>query len=128
MRASSAAVFAVPASPARSTLHGTNGLLKDGAQIVTDRDIIRSMARSAGRPFLDVEAGEPATRGRKSTRLPPSDSERDRITMHWVRRQWKSTTLSATQALAPKTVYMVLLELDIAGRLYRHPAGLFRLI
>ena len=122
-------VFAVPGSPLDPRCHGTNGLLKDGAQIVTESDdIIRSMAPVSRVDLFSMsEADEPPREEGKPARLPPSDSERDRITDALGPTPVEIDDIIRHTGASAQTVYMVLLELDLAGRLYRHPAGLVSL-
>lgn len=118
-------VFAVPGSPLDPRCHGTNGLLKDGAIIATEAaDIIEALNPSAGMPpapgRLLEEPGEdpgPAPTASASqteraailTALGPTPVEIDDIARH--------------THIHLATVHLVLLELDLAGRLQRHPGG-----
>lgn len=122
-------VFAVPGSPLDPRCHGTNGLLKDGAQIVTEsEDIIRAMAPvSQIDLFSAPEVGEPPRDDTGPIGLPPSDSDRARITDSLGPTPVEIDDIIRHTGCSPQTVYLVLLELDLAGRLYRHPAGLVSL-
>jgi DNA processing protein len=121
-------VFAVPGSPLDPRAAGTNGLLKDGAIVTTSsRDVIEALAPSS-RLFTDddpvmEEPGDDGTdpfaepreddRARVIEALGPSPSEIDDIIRH--------------TGVAAATVYLVLIELDLAGRLHRHPGGMVSL-
>ncbi|MDF1607087.1 DNA-processing protein DprA [Hoeflea sp. YIM 152468] len=121
-------VFAVPGSPLDPRAMGTNGLLKDGAIVTTgSRDVIEALAPSS-RLFADEapvmeeperEDGgaypEPQAddRSRVVEALGPSPAEIDDIVRH--------------TGVPAQTVYLVLLELDLAGRLHRHPGGMVSL-
>jgi DNA processing protein len=122
-------VFAVPGSPLDPRSHGTNGLLKDGAQIVTEaEDVIRSMAPvSRIDLFSDQRLKEPPLEEDKPIGLPPSDSERARIVDSLGPTPVEIDDIIRHTGCAAQTVYLVLLELDLAGRLHRHPAGLVSL-
>ena len=122
-------VFAVPGSPLDPRCHGTNGLLKDGAQIVTESgDIIRSMAPvSRIDLFSNPEVNEPPREEEKPLGLPPSDSERDRIIDSLGATPVEIDDIIRHTGCSAQTVYLVLLELDLAGRLHRHAAGLVSL-
>ncbi|MFK0272290.1 DNA-processing protein DprA [Ensifer sp. NPDC090286] len=116
-------VFAVPGSPLDPRCHGTNDLLKQGAIVTTGpEDVIEALAPLSqlelplpGAREPDGQTGVPANasdsdRAAVSTALGPTPVEIDDIVRH--------TGLSPTQ------VYLLLLELDLAGRLHRHPGGL----
>lgn len=119
-------VFAVPGSPLDPRSHGTNGLLKEGAQIITEsQDVIRSMAPvSRVDLFTDPQIGEPPVEEDKPMALPPSDSERARIVDTLGPAPVEIDDIIRHTGCTAQTVYLVLLELDLAGRLHRHPAGL----
>jgi DNA processing protein len=121
-------VFAVPGSPLDPRAAGTNGLLKDGAIVTTEsRDVIEALAPSSrlfpdDEPFFEepeTEDGGPFSephddeRTRVIEALGPSPADIDDIIRH--------TGVSA------QTVYLVLIELDLAGRLHRHPGGMVSL-
>jgi DNA processing protein len=122
-------VFAVPGSPLDPRSHGTNGLLKDGAQIVTEaEDVIRSMAPvSQIDLFSDPRLSEPPQEEEKPLGLPPNDSERGRIIDALGPAPVEIDDIIRHTGCTAQTVYLVLLELDLAGRLHRHPAGLVSL-
>jgi DNA processing protein len=122
-------VFAVPGSPLDPRSHGTNGLLKDGAQIVTEAsDVIRSMAPvSRIDLFSDPRLAEPPQEEEKPLNPPPSDSERDRIIDALGATPVEIDDIIRHTGCSAQAVYLVLLELDLAGRLHRHPAGLVSL-
>jgi DNA processing protein len=119
-------VFAVPGSPLDPRCHGTNGLLKDGAQIVTEpRDVIDAMAPVSRLDlFSNPEIREPQLEGDRPMGLPPTDSERGRITDSLGPTPVEIDEIIRHTGASAQTVYLVLLELDIAGRLHRHPGGL----
>ncbi len=120
-------VFAVPGSPLDPRAAGANGLLKDGAILVTEADdVIRQIRPIIGRPpaepdhFADppdfTTAGEPdmSDRARVVEALGPAPAPIDEIIRH--------------TGLMPSTVMLVILELDLAGRIERHPGGQVSLI
>ena len=119
-------VFAVPGSPLDPRCHGTNGLLKDGAQIVTEgADVIVAMAPVSQ---LDLsthsEIGEPQEDAGRPIALPPTDGERARITDALGPTPVEIDEIIRHTGSSAQTVYLVLLELDLAGRLHRHAGGL----
>ncbi|CAN7721313.1 DNA-processing protein DprA [Mesorhizobium sp. LjNodule214] len=115
-------VFAVPGSPLDPRAAGSNGLLKDGATLVTEAaDIASAIAPLAGtRPPRTAPLAEPPE---LSATPPPGEDERAGVlevlgpTPVAVDEVIRHTGLSAAQ------VSMVLLELDLAGRLERHAGG-----
>lgn len=120
-------VFAVPGSPLDPRAAGANGLLKDGAILVTEaRDVIDAVrplderrlppAMAAPDPadFDAAPAPRPSDRLRIVEALGPTPVGVDEIIRH--------------TGLHPAQVFMVLLELDLAGRLERHAGGSVSLV
>lgn len=122
-------VFAAPGSPLDPRCKGANGLIKDGAQIVTEpQDVLRAMAPITERDlFAPPEAQEPPREGDGAHLPPPSDSERQRIIDALGPSPVEIDDVIRHTGASAQTVYLVLLELDLAGRLYRHPGGLVSL-
>ncbi|WP_048646298.1 DNA-processing protein DprA [Nitratireductor soli] len=120
-------VFAVPGSPLDPRAAGTNGLLKDGAILVTDADdILRAIAPLIGAPPPSMEEfDEPAD---LSATPPPSDAERDRIVEALGPTPVAVDEIIRHTGLHPAQVLTVLLELDLAGRLERHSGGAVSLL
>jgi DNA processing protein len=120
-------VFAVPGSPLDPRAEGTNGLIKQGATPVTEAaDIINVVEPIMGRPLLHSSPGgelqepEPATE--------PEAMERARILGLLSPTPVSLDDLVRLSNSSPRIVRMVLLELEIAGRLERHGGGLVSLI
>jgi len=120
-------VFAVPGSPLDPRCHGTNGLLKDGATITTSaQDILEALAPvSRIDLFSQPQAEEPEGDGIMAP--PPNDSERARITDALGPTPVEIDDIIRHTGLSPSAIYLVLLELDLAGRLHRHAGGLVSL-
>jgi len=118
--------FAVPGSPLDPRCEGTNGLLKDGATVTTrSDDVLQALAPLSQIDLLSGhEAKEPASDEEHQPTPPPSDSDRTRITDALGPTPVEIDDIVRHTGLAPAAVYLVLLELDIAGRLHRHPGGL----
>ncbi len=123
-------VFSVPGSPLDSRCHGTNRLIKDGATLVTEAaDILDSLSPMI-EPRLNLQQvarednsdppAHPMSRAGDNERailaqaLGPSPVETDDIIRH--------------TGLPAATVYLLLLELDIAGKLNRHSGGRISMI
>ncbi|AOF91066.1 DNA-processing protein DprA [Sinorhizobium sp. RAC02] len=119
-------VFAVPGSPLDPRCEGTNGLLKDGATIITTPEDVLEGLRPLSEPDLFTQqsgAGEPADDGSPGLRLPPSDGERERIAEALSQVPAEIDEIIRHTGVGASAVYLVLLELDLAGRLERHADG-----
>lgn len=120
-------VFAVPGSPLDPRCEGTNGLLKDGAIVTTKpQDVLQALAPISELDlFSSNEADEPAEddAGGRSLAPPPNDDERLVIVQSLGPTPVEIDDIIRHTGLAPSSVYLVLLELDIAGRLERHAGG-----
>lgn len=120
-------VFAVPGSPLDPRCEGANGLLKDGAILVTGaRDVIEQLQPLLKQPLpMPDRLAEPAD-------LPdspaPADDDRDRLIEALGPTPVSIDELIEHTGLHPGQVFMVLLELDLAGRLERHSGGAVSLV
>ncbi|MER9214403.1 DNA-processing protein DprA [Mesorhizobium sp. M0663] len=120
-------VFAVPGSPLDPRAAGANGLLKDGATLVTEAaDITSAIAPLVG-------AWAPRTSPLEeppdfSATPPPREDDRDRVVEALGPTPVAVDEIIRHTGLHPAQVFMVLLELDLAGRLERHPGGNVSLI
>jgi DNA processing protein len=119
-------VFAVPGSPLDPRSEGANGLIKDGASLVTNaQDIIEAMAPvSRIDIFSPHEVSEPIYEDDKPMALPPSERERDLIVNALGQTPAEIDDIIRHTGLPAQSVYLVLLELDLAGRLHRHAGGM----
>jgi DNA processing protein len=118
-------VFAVPGSPLDPRAGGTNALIKDGAIMTPEAaDVIEAL-----RPGVGLFAA-----GNANNVL--SESESPALPAAIPNEDLRSMVVSALGATpvdvddivhhtgaSVQTVHMVLLELDLAGRLARHPGG-----
>ena len=119
-------VFAVPGSPLDPRASGTNALLKDGAILVTGAaDILDAVAPLLGRPVRPAALREPDDLTPLADS--PSQNDRERIVSALGATPVEIDDIVRHTGVGPQTVYLVLLELDLAGRLTRHPAGLVSL-
>lgn len=121
-------VFAVPGSPLDPRAAGANGLLRNGAILVTEpRDVAEALAPlSGGRatpPPLPVE--EPVD---LSAVPPPAEGERAIVIQALGPAPVGIDELLRHTGLHAAQLSMVLLELDLAGRLERHAGGAVSLI
>lgn len=122
-------VFAVPGSPLDPRAHGTNALLKDGAIVTTGAaDVLEALA-----PLHEPKLFQPALGADEppaendDLALPPSDSDRDRVASALGPTPVEIDEIIRHAELPAATVYLLLLELDLAGRLHRYPGGLVTL-
>ncbi|MCC8933890.1 DNA-processing protein DprA [Rhizobium sp. 'Codium 1'] len=120
-------VFAVPGSPLDPRCEGTNGLLKDGATVTTrSQDVLQALAPISDVDlFSQTEAGEPGDGdpGERPLAPPPNDDERLIIIQALGPTPVEIDDIIRHTGLPASSVYLVLLELDIAGRLERHAGG-----
>lgn len=120
-------VFAVPGSPLDPRAAGTNGLLKQGAILVTEaHDVLEVLAPMAGSVLTaQFNFQEPLDFG---TAPPRRDADRDRIVDALGPVPTAIDELIRHTGLHAATVSMVLLELDLAGQLERHSGGAVSLL
>ncbi|MGF6252966.1 DNA-processing protein DprA [Ensifer sp. LBL] len=116
-------VFAVPGSPLDPRCHGTNDLLKQGAIVTTGpEDVIEALA-----PLSQLELPLPGAREPDGQTVAPanaSDSDRAAVGTALGPTPVEIDDIVRHTGLSPAQVYLLLLELDLAGRLHRHPGGL----
>jgi DNA processing protein len=122
-------VFAVPGSPLDPRSAGTNNLIKQGACLVTSaRDIVDALAPILGRP---VEPFEPELSAPEEGAAPVPDiaqSERERIVGVLGPSPVDIDEIARVTGIAVRKVHIVLLELDLAGKLQRHGQQLVSLV
>lgn len=116
-------VFAVPGSPLDPRAAGTNGLLKDGAILVTEAaDIRDAIAPLIGKlPSAPDDLDEPPD---FTATPPPADSDREKVLEALGPVPTGIDEIIRHTGLHPAQVFMILLELDLAGRLERHPGAM----
>jgi DNA processing protein len=120
-------VFAVPGSPLDPRAAGSNRLLKDGAILVTEaRDVLDhiapiSRASAAERSIFEEPPDFSAT-------PPPGDDDRAKVLEALGPTPTGIDEIIRHTGLHPAQVFMILLELDLAGRLERHAGGMVSLL
>jgi len=119
-------VFAVPGSPLDPRAEGTNGLLKQGATLVTEAaDVIAVLEPILGREkYRPVEEPEPDA---GPADREPGDDERSRIVSLLGPSPVSIDDLVRLSRASPAVVRTVLLELELAGRIERHGGALVSL-
>lgn len=115
-------VFAVPGSPLDPRAAGANNLLKEGAILATGAmDVTSQLFPIIGRGLPDSgRFDEPPD---FSATPPPADSDRDRVMEALGPVPTPIDDIIRYTGFHPAQVLMILLELDLAGRLERHPGG-----
>ena len=116
------AVFAVPGSPLDPRAGGSNRLLKNGASVVTEADdIIDQIAPMTGGQ-RDLFAGQASLDEQEDLMPapPPGDDDRSRVIQALGPSPVHVDEVIRHTGLKPAQVQLVLIELDLAGRLERH--------
>lgn len=120
-------VFAVPGSPLDPRCAGSNDLLKQGVTLVTEaRDIIDQLTPLHTRPTQPLRAEEPPPDFAATP--PPNDDDRASVVESLGPTPVGIDEVIRHTGLHPAQVHMILLELDLAGRLERHAGGNVSLI
>jgi len=118
-------VFAVPGSPLDPRAEGTNDLIKQGATLVTDAaDVIAVLRPILGKP-VEFRAEEPEA---PAPGAEPDAPERARIVALLGPTPVPIDDLVRLSGSSPAIVRVVLLELELAGRLERHGGALVSLL
>ena len=126
-------VFAVPGSPLDPRARGCNRLLRDGAGLVESaEDVVEVLSRILASPLREP-APPPPVPGARPAELPLSDeaaSEAARAAVESLLGPTPVTVdeLARTSGLALPVLQQILLELELAGRLERHPGQKVALI
>lgn len=116
-------VFAVPGSPLDPRCHGTNALIKQGAIVTTGpEDVLEALAPVSQLDLFEHQVIEEPERS-DDAMLPPDDNVRHTIISALGPTPTEIDDIIRHTGLPAASVYLVLLELDLAGRLYRHPGG-----
>jgi DNA processing protein len=120
-------VFAVPGSPLDPRSAGANGLLKQGATLVTEAsDVTAVLAPMMGRRIQPaVELSEVS--GRLDSDLAGGTEKRTRILALLGPTPVTFDDIARLANASPAEVRTVMLELELAGRVERHGGGLVSL-
>ena len=116
-------MFAVPGSPLDPRAEGTNGLLKQGATLVTEAADVIAVLRADPRPQRRTAGARSRSRARRPAPSPATTSAPASSACSGPRRS-RSTIWCGCRKCSPAIVRTVLLELEIAGRLERHGGAL----
>jgi DNA processing protein len=121
-------VFAVPGSPLDPRCEGSNGLIKQGAAVVTEAaDVLTVLGPILGESG-PASAREPDDVPVTTPLSDPGAEERTRITQLLGPTPVGMDDLVRLSGSSPAIVRTVLLELEIAGRLERHGGGLISVL
>ncbi|MGY4308232.1 DNA processing protein [Bradyrhizobium sp. USDA 4369] len=117
-------VFAVPGSPLDPRAAGTNDLIKQGATLVTEAaDIIQAV-----RPIMERPPSASLRESDEELFAPaPESHDRDQIIALLGPTPVSIDDLIRISGLSPAVLRVVLLELELAGRLERHGGGMVSL-
>lgn len=120
-------VFAVPGSPLDARCHGSNNLIREGAVLAENADDVMQVIR----PLIDrrrMEARD--SKPPLPTAQPPDLSDADRRAIIELMGPVPMTvdTLISMSGAPVQLVYLVLLELELAGRLTQESDGRISLL
>jgi DNA processing protein len=119
----------VPGSPLDPRSEGANGLLKQGATPVTEAaDVITAVEPILGRSIELPSAQEPSQQLLDASGAEPGTDERSRLIALLGPAPVSIDDLMRLSQSSATNVRGILLELEIAGRLARHGAGLVSLL
>jgi len=117
-------VFAVPGSPMDPRCAGTNGLIKQGATMIESvRDIITNLAPIGTLPLAEADGsgfGDAPAPHLSDTQL---QEARDAVAHALSYTPTLLEEVLQVTQLTPHILMAVLLELELAGRLQRHPGA-----
>jgi DNA processing protein len=124
-------VFAVPGSPLDPRCRGTNGLLRDGAHLVESAEDVAGLLRSlpgltalarapTGEPAIGLETADFSG---SSDPRPDPDAVRAAVLEMLDPHPVAVDELVRRCQLSPAALVTALLELELAGRVLRHPGN-----
>ena len=119
-------VFAVPGSPLDPRAEGSNDLLKQGATLVTEAADVITVVRPILGETIAAAAEEPDPPPPPA--VEPAGDERARIVALLGPTPVPIDDLIRLSGSSPAAVRVVLLELELAGRLERHGGALVSLV
>jgi DNA processing protein len=113
-------VFAVPGSPLDPRAEGTNRLIRQGATLITSSaDVLEAL----GQTFTPINGSLLEPPHEFDHPAEASDTERQRLLSLLSPSPVDLDDLIRESGLHPATVTSTLLELELAGKLTRHPQG-----
>lgn len=121
-------VFSVPGSPLDPRAGGTNDLLKQGAILTTHADDVLQALAPMSNLSLDPDFIIEETETDQVSMEPPDENARTVIVNAMGGTPVEIDDIIRHTGYPAQTVYLVLLELDLAGRIQRHSGGLVSFI
>lgn len=117
-------VFAVPGSPLDPRCHGSNNLIRQGAALTEGaEDVLRGLGGRRDAPAAAAALAEPDL----APLPPPAEADSDKARTILIEHLSPSPTavdeLVRQTELPPALVASALLELELAGRIERHPGN-----
>jgi len=117
-------VFAVPGSPLDPRCHGSNNLIRQGAALTESaEDVLRALSGRRISPAPAMALAEPDL----APLVPPAEADSDKARTLLIEHLSPSPTavdeLVRQTDLPPALVASALLELELAGRIERHPGN-----
>ena len=116
-------VFAVPGNPLDPRAAGTNGLIKQGATMVTDAEDVLDALDPMVEPVHDTAPTLFETIEAPGYEDEPPATDRDAVIAALGPTPVEVDEIVARLGVAPGVVQTVLLELELAGRLQHHRGG-----
>ncbi|WP_417671415.1 DNA-processing protein DprA [Roseibium sp.] len=115
-------IFAVPGSPLDPRSEGANNLIRQGASLVTcASDVLEALeGRLAPELPLAPDMAEPGEASPTLFDVEPTDSARQRLTTALGPTPVEIDELIRFTGESTRTIHILLLELELAGRLERH--------
>lgn len=123
-------VFAVPGHPLDPRAEGTNALLKDGATLVTcAADVLSALTHVSGRQHTELREADMPRHFHAPIQPPPllGGDDRQRIVSALGPAPIDIDALQRATGLPIRSVNVILMELDLAGRIERHGGQLVSL-
>jgi DNA processing protein len=124
-------VFAVPGNPLDPRAEGTNGLIKNGANLLTEaEDVVRALEPILGRTgsLAPPALGEPIEDDAPEPASVMPDDARAQVVAALGPAPVEIDEIARATGLHIRHVRIALMELDLAGRLERHPGNLVSLL
>jgi DNA processing protein len=122
-------IFAVPGSPLDPRAGGTNDLLRQGATLVTSAaDVIDVLDQLGGVPRLLFEEDPASEESEYDPEREPDDSDRERLLSALSPTPVHVDEIVQQTALPAGAVQIMLMELELAGRLERSAGQLVALL
>ncbi len=122
-------VMAVPGSPLDPRCRGTNNLIRQGAALVEGADdVFEALGPALAAPLEEPDRPDFSDPPPASLSEPDFDAARGIVTGLLGPSPVEIDELLRQSRLTPALLMTILLELDLAGRLDRHPGGRISLV